>query len=237
MNCPNCSAELTEMTLDGHQGKSVAINLCASCQAFWFDKYESLQLSPRSTLRLIKLIGEAESLGPRQFASRLTCPHCPNTLRPTQDMQRSTRFSYFRCPNEHGRFIRFFEFLREKNFIRPLSDEQIKELRLHVQMVHCSSCGAPIDLAARSSCGHCNSPISMLDMKQPQELMAQLREAAEPKPLSPTFALDLAKARREMEILFAGMEQPQPSWIKDASSDLVHSCLTSLARWMTKLGV
>jgi hypothetical protein len=151
-------------------------------------------------------------------------------------MQRTTRFGYFRCPNDHGRFIRFFEFLREKNFIRPLSGEQIGELRKHIQIVHCSSCGAPIDLAASSSCSHCKSPVSMLDMKQPQELLKQLREAAEPKSIGPTFPLDLAKAKREMEILFAGVE-PDPNWLRDASSDLVHACLNSVARWLSKSGV
>ena len=224
------------MTLDGHQGRPVKIDLCQACHAFWFDKFESLKLAPRSTLLLMKMIGEATSPGPRQFAARLQCPHCSTVLRKTQDMQRGTRFSYFRCTNEHGRFIRFFEFLREKNFIRPLSQEQINELRQHLQMVHCSSCGAPIDLSAQSSCAHCNSPISMLDMKQPQELLAQLRQAAEPKPIDPTLPLELARARREMEVLFGGVEGDS-GWVKDSSSDLVHACLTSVARWMTKLGV
>lgn len=227
---------MTALTLGGHQGKPVAIDVCKTCQAFWFDKYESLQLAPGSTLQLMKLIGESGSPGVKQFASPLSCPRCSTPLRPTQDMQRSTRFSYFRCANEHGRFIRFFEFLREKNFIRPLSQEQIKELRQHIQIVHCSSCGAPIDLAANSSCAHCNSPISMLDMKQPQELLAQLRAAAEPKPADPMLPFELAKAKREMEMLFAGVE-PDPSWLKDASTDLVHMCLTSVARWLTKSGM
>ena len=60
--------------------------------------------------------------------------------------------------------------------------EQLEELRHEVQIVNCSSCGAPIDLAAGSACGHCKSPVSMLDMKQPEALLAQLREAAQPKP-------------------------------------------------------
>ena len=33
------------------------------------------------------------------------CPRCKAQLRRTQDMQRSTRFEYFRCPNDHGRLI------------------------------------------------------------------------------------------------------------------------------------
>jgi hypothetical protein len=171
MNCPNCSLEMTAMTLDGHQGRPVAIDLCTGCQALWFDKYESLQLAPGSTLRLMKLIGESASRVPTQFSVSMRCPRCVQSLRQTQDMQRNTRFTYFRCLGGHGRFIRFFEFLREKNFISPLSQQQIDELRLHIQIVNCSSCGGPIDLAAGSLCPHCKSPVSVLDMKQPQELL------------------------------------------------------------------
>jgi Zn-finger nucleic acid-binding protein len=236
MNCPNCSTEMTALTLDGHQGRPVAIDLCTACQAFWFDKYESLQLAPASTLKLMKLIGERESPGARPFSNAMQCPRCSEELRPTQDMQRNTRFSYFRCPSDHGRFIRFFEFLREKNFIRPLSAEQIGELRKQVQTLNCSSCGGPIDLAVGFVCPHCKSPVSMLDMKQPQELLAQLRAAAEPKPIDPTLPMDLLRAKRNMDHLFPDRESDL-SWLDGPSSDLVHSCLTSVARWLTKSGI
>jgi len=174
MNCPNCSAEMMPMTLDGHQGRPVAIDLCAGCQAFWFDKYESLQLAPGSTLRLLKIIGERTTPGPSQFADA-RCPRCSAALRPTQDMQRNTRFSYFRCPGDHGRFIRFFEFLREKNFIRPLSPAEIARLKDNVRTVTCSSCGAPIDLNGGAACPYCRAPLSMIDAAQVDAVVQQLK--------------------------------------------------------------
>ena len=225
---------MTALTLDGHQGRSVAIDLCVPCQAFWFDKYESLQLAPASTLRLLKIIGEQTSSGPTQFTNA-RCTRCSSPLRLIQDMQRSTRFSYYRCSAEHGRFIRFFEFLREKDFIRPLSKHQLDELRLEVQIVNCSNCGAPIDLAAGSNCAHCKSPVSMLDMKQPQTLLAQLREAAEPRPIDPALPLELARAKRDVESLFA--EERRSVWLKDAPSDLVHTCLNVVAKWLKNSGM
>ena len=215
------------MALDGHQGRPVAIDLCAECQAFWFDKYESLQLAPGSTLRLLKIIGERATPGPSQFADA-RCPRCSAVLLLTQDMQRNTRFNYFRCPSDHGRLIRFFEFLREKNFIRPLSQQQLDELRHEVQIVNCSNCGAPIDLAVGSACAHCKSPVSMLDMKQPEALLAQLREAAQPRPIDPALPLQLARAKRDVEAAFAHQEEP---------TDLVHACLNSVARWLKIAGV
>ena len=225
---------MTAMTLEGHQGRPVAVDLCVQCQAFWFDKFESLQVSPASTLRLLKIIGEQTSPGPTQFPE-VRCPRCSSALRLIQDMQRTTRFSYYRCESEHGRFIRFFEFLREKDFIRPLSKHQLDELRLEVQIVNCSNCGAPIDLSVGSACSHCKSPVSMLDLKQPQTLLAQLREAAEPKPIDPALPLELARAKRDVESLFE--EERRSVWLKDAPSDLVHTCLTAVARWLKNSGM
>ena len=58
MTCPGCAAEMTAITLDGHGGTSIVIDACTACQAFWFDKRESLQLAPASTLKLFSLVGE-----------------------------------------------------------------------------------------------------------------------------------------------------------------------------------
>jgi hypothetical protein len=223
------------MKLEARHGKEVSIDLCVECHAFWFDKFESLQLAPGSTLQLLKIIGGRADPGIRQFSNAMRCPRCAEMLRLTNDMQRSTRFSYFRCAGDHGRFIRFFEFLREKDFIRPLSKQQIDELRKSVHNVNCSSCGAPIDLAAGSVCAHCRSPISILDMKQPQALLAQLREAAAGKEIDPSLPLRMARAKRDVEQLF-GDEADRSSWLGGGSSDLVHACLNSVARWLVRSG-
>jgi len=59
-------------------------------------------------------------------------------------MQRSTRFEYLRCPHDHGRLTTFFDFLKEKDFVRPPTPAQIAKLRDSIQVVNCSNCGAPI---------------------------------------------------------------------------------------------
>jgi Zn-finger nucleic acid-binding protein len=46
MKCPGCKTEMTAMTLEARMGGQVAIDVCAGCQAFWFDHFESLKLSP-----------------------------------------------------------------------------------------------------------------------------------------------------------------------------------------------
>src|SRR5262245_54532819 len=177
MTCPNCSAEMTNMQLQGHMNTAVEIDVCGACQAFWFDRYESLKLSPASTLKLMKFIGESPSSS-KTLSELLRCPRCASAMILTNDLQRNTRFHYWRCGSDHGRFIRFLEFLRGKNFIRQLSPREVAELRENIQIVGCSNCGAPIDLATNSACAHCGAPISMLDMKQPKRMLAELQNAA-----------------------------------------------------------
>lgn len=104
-----------------------------------------------------------------------------------------------------------------------------------MQMVNCSNCGAPVDLARGSGCGHCGSPLSMLDVQQTERLIAQLRQADRgDKTVDPTLPLQLERARREVETAFASFEQ-QPGWFADVStSGLVGAGLAGLARWLAK---
>ena len=234
MKCPGCSTEMTAMTLDGHSGAQVAIDVCATCQAFWFDHLESLQLSAGSTLKLMKFIGEHSSPGKSSLPDPLRCPRCATTLRLAHNMQRNMPFTYWRCGNDDGHFIGFLEFLKEKNFIHPLSAEQIKELRQNVQFVNCSNCGASINLESDSVCSFCHAPISMLDMKQPQRMLDQLKQAAEPRPLDPTLPLKLASAKLELESSLADHDR-SPEWWSDAtSSGLVQAGLNAVARWLSE---
>jgi hypothetical protein len=163
-------------TLDAMYGRTVTIDLCHACTGIWFDTLETLQLTPGAVLRVFKLIhdrrGEAT---PAADVAR--CPRCQARLTETTDMQRTTRFHYLRCPAEHGRFITFFQFLREKNFVRPLSLPELAQLRKSIRVVHCSSCGAPVDLERSTTCGYCRTAISMLDPDQVERAVRGLQAA------------------------------------------------------------
>lgn len=221
---------MQEQALDGHMGRRILIDVCLPCHSFWFDAHESLQLSPGGTLALFRLIGE--QAGPRSFsnADLAKCPRCRARLRLTQDMQRTTRFAYLRCPNDHGRLTTFFDFLREKDFIRPLTAEQLQELRQNVQSVNCSNCGAPVDVARHSACGHCGSPLSMLDLHQAETLVAQLQkaEARDHQPIDPALPLDLLRARREVE---ASFPRDRSDW---SPTDLVEAGIWTVASWLRR---
>lgn len=233
MKCPNCSSLMKSLTLDGHHGRSVAIDICQVCQAIWFDGYESLQLSSHSVLKLFRIAAEAEKVrGPISGTS--ACPRCHLKLSLTKDMQRTTRFEYYSCPDRHGRLISFFNFLREKDFIRPLSASQIEELRQSVKTINCSNCGAPVDLAAGSACAHCGSPLSMIDVKQAEALVAALQKAgAGPQPVDKAaLPLDLARARRDVTANFDQIN-PHHTWLTVVDgADLVGSAIGFLASFV-----
>src|SRR5215471_17843794 len=38
MNCPNCAGEMKSMTVEAHLAAPETIDVCATCQGFWFDK-------------------------------------------------------------------------------------------------------------------------------------------------------------------------------------------------------
>jgi hypothetical protein len=224
---------MTAVVLEGHGGTKVAIDACTGCHAFWFDRYESLRLTPGSTLKLFTLIGEHSASAKPPAPAVVRCPRCRARLMPTNDRQRSTPFRYWRCDRGHGRFITFFDFLREKDFIRPLTAAQLQELRQNIHIVNCSNCGAPIDVASRSDCAQCGSPISMLDMKQAEQLVEQLRSAAQPRPVDPSLPIELARARREVEALFPSAPGQQ-WWSAASTSGLVEAGLTVVAKWFRK---
>ncbi len=234
MKCPSCGNGMTVHTVDGHLSRPLEIDACDACQAFWFDAQESPRLSPASTLTLFSRIAAAVPRRSGSIGRVLKCPRCGSRLLDTHDMQRNTKFSYSRCPHGHGRFTTFFNFLREKDFLRPLSADQIEALRRNVHTVNCSNCGAPIDLSAGSACAHCGSPLSMLDMQQAERIVEQLRAAATPRPVDPALPLELARVRREVDAAFAGSADTTSLWGDASSFGLVEAGLHAIAKLLKK---
>ena len=224
MNCPSCGAAMTAQTLEGHLGTQVQIDFCGDCQIFWFDHLESLRLAPAATLGLFRMISDRNRAAPRALREPLSCPRCDLRLLLTNDRQRNTPFRYWRCGREHGRLILFFDFLREKDFIRPLSPPQLAELRQNIQTINCSNCGAPIDIVHASECAHCGTPVSMLDVKHISEVAAQTKDADGAR--AAIDALELAAVVRALKADPLVASPPAPG-------GLVETGLYLLGRWLT----
>jgi hypothetical protein len=228
MQCPACSVEMTSQKLEGHYGRSVEMDRCAGCGTLWFDTHESIALTPGSVLRLFTLIHDDRAPTRAPLPDQLACPRCRVPLARTMDIARGTRFHYYRCPGEHGRLITFAEFLREKSFVRPLAPAELAELRTKVKMIQCSSCGAPVDLAAESACGHCRAPVSMLDPGQVEKVVRELREAEHRRTTEdPLLAARLLGDRLAVDRLF---RDAGPGWLTGEPIGLVEAGITAVAR-------
>ena len=178
MNCPGCAAPMSVVALLDRSGADLEVDVCQTCQTFWFDRFENTRLSAGATVKLFHLMAEQQRSAAAPLRQPMKCPRCKGGLALTHDIQlRATKFEYWRCA-KHGHFITFLQFLKEKDFVRPLTPKQIAELRQNVQILNCSNCGAPIDLVKQSMCPHCGSPLSMIDMKQIAAHVRELEQAA-----------------------------------------------------------
>ncbi len=224
---------MTHHTVDGYLGRPLHIDSCAQCHVFWFDGRESLQLSPVTTLALFKIVGDAAQQPRQALPPVMKCPTCRSQLRLTHDKQRNIPFTYHRCPHEHGRLTSYFDFLRQKNLIRPLTPDQLTTLRQNIQMINCANCGAPVDLAHHSACAHCGTPLSIVDMKQAGDVIEQLRAAARSDgDVDPDLPIRLAAARREVDRAFAEMASEPWHSPSPPSVDLIGAGLRVIRRWL-----
>jgi hypothetical protein len=167
---------MDKLTLQRSTLGELNLDICWECHAIWFDQFESTSLSPQSVIDLFRRIHEHRDKPARPLADSMRCPVCPKRLVLTQDLQKTNRISYHRCPEGHGRLTTFFQFLREKQFVRTLSPIEIERLKATVKQVRCSGCGAPVDLGKDPACGYCRSPVSILDEQAVQKALEGLSE-------------------------------------------------------------
>jgi len=162
-SCPGCGVDMQRLEFERQQVGVVALDFCFPCQVIWFDNFESLQLTPGGILEVFKTLHEQRASTRNTLPALLDCPRCQARLALTHDLQHTTHFTYFRCEFGHGRLTPFFQFLLEKNFVRPVTGAELADLKAKVRQIQCSNCGAPVDLEHDSACRYCGSPISILD--------------------------------------------------------------------------
>lgn len=144
-------------------GGTVELDICFACQGIWFDPQENLKLSPAAVAELFKRLHEHRDDTRQPMAETLQCPHCSKGLAQGFDVVRSGRYITYRCGIGHGRFSAFSSFMIEKGFVRQLTGSEINDLAQRIQVIHCTGCGAPVDLRKDHACPHCRSAFSLLD--------------------------------------------------------------------------
>ena len=185
VDCPNCAKPMATLSLATTLDVPVEAGQCAECALLWFDRSSSIRLAPASVLQVFQAIGSGVRTPGAALRTSFGCPRCGGVLAFTHDLQRATRFTYWRCAFDHGQLIGYTQFLLEKNFIRPPSADELGRLRRDVREIACSQCGAPIDLQKDSMCPFCHAPIALVD---PEGVAAAVRELHAGRPASGTAA-------------------------------------------------
>jgi hypothetical protein len=212
---------MTVERLLGKYGQPLGLDVCFPCTVAWFDGYESLLLAPGAILELFTLMHEHRAEQQSQPLARPACPRCFVRLMETVDRQRHVQFRYWRCPAEHGRLTTFVEFLREKDFVRPLAPAELAELRTRIKTVRCEGCGAAVDLEQGSVCAYCRSPVSTLDPHHVDRIVRELRAAEEKRQtVDPQLGVRLAMDRLTTDRFFRNVERESRGGHCDAGAKI-----------------
>lgn len=182
--CPGCDLPMAVGSFEHRAQGRVQVDLCLDCRAIWFDEYESAQLAPAAILALFRIVQSARDR-PARAIGTTHCAACRHPLQLTHDIQHTTRFTYWRCAEGHGRFTPFLQFLREKEFVRDLTPAEVGRLSATVRQVRCTSCGAAVDIAHDAACAYCGAPLAILDADAVARALARLQEAAASPPARP----------------------------------------------------
>ena len=206
-------------------GHAIELDVCFDCQSIWFDKHESQQLAASETLELFRLIHTKGQLQGRPWVNRLNCPRCAAHLLPTFDLCKAGKFTYFHCPNQHGRFTAFSAFLVEKGFVRQLTHQEIETLAAEVGSIRCSGCGAAVDIRKDSVCSYCHAPIVVLDPLALEKALAALEQSASSQHVvEKTAVVDalLLSERRKWLDQLQRASSGQPGWRNMEDGPLAH---------------
>jgi endogenous inhibitor of DNA gyrase (YacG/DUF329 family) len=180
----------------------LTVDACDNCQALWLDASESQQLTPGALIEVFRAIALSHPEARTAYPALLPCPRCTTPLSLTRDVNQTTRFTYYRCRYGHGRFTPYAQFLREKNFIRPIDASEVARLRVSVSTVRCVSCGGPVALDRSAVCPYCGAPVMLLDPDAVRKALAQLDSAEsrriEQKPLTGDAIIAIANVEREL---------------------------------------
>ena len=225
-DCPGCGGAMRRQRFARRPEGEVVLDICFDCQAIWFDQFESSQLTPGATIELFRMVHERGAAVAKPIGDRAACPMCRGRLKLTHDMQRNNRFVYHLCPMRHGRFTTFFQFLREKHFVRSLTNTELKRLEATVKQVRCSGCGAPVNVERDAACGYCHAPLAILDADAVQRTLDELSEKERQRPVpNPAAAIDAILAGRQYDRMLARQERGS----SDGVIDLVREVLGFLA--------
>ena len=199
--CGNCRTPMQRLTLAGHYGLPVELDLCAGCHLVWFDSTEAARLSGPAVLNLIGTMAHAQSLPHEALSTAIRCPRCTSGLKTVHNQTRWGQLLQLECLNRHGAYQSFAEFLQGKGLLRPMSLADRHRLIEQVGRIDCVNCGSAIALGDEH-CPYCRSVASLLDV-------ARLAHALDPEgALKPQAVHELKAQQAAMQCGACGAALP-----------------------------
>lgn len=166
---------MAQRRLHAHGGRRVLVDHCAACRVVWFDTLESVQLAGLGWVELLREMSRDEAQ-PRSDAppphaptneSTRACPVCEAPLKTVHNQTRWGRFPMQECPAGHGHLQGDAGLLAERGLVRPLLPPERGALKASQRVLHCLSCGGPVEGAALDTgeaCPWCATPLLVVDL-------------------------------------------------------------------------
>ena len=164
---------MQRLTLPGHYGRRVELDLCGGCHLVWFDLTETARLTGMALLELIGQMAAAQTLAHEVLRSGAGCARCQGALKTVHNRSRWGESLQLECVVRHGAYQTFAAFLREKGLLRPMSHLDRVHLIEKTGRIDCVNCGAAIG-AQDERCPYCASVPNLLDV-------ARLARALDPE--------------------------------------------------------
>jgi hypothetical protein len=161
------------LPLAGHYGQQVEIDVCGPCHLVWFDPIESARLSGPGLLELIGVMAQAQSLAHRSLRQDVGCARCSQPARAVHNRTRWGRSLQLECPQHHGAWQTFGQFLGERGLLRPMSSADRARALARDGGLHCVSCGGALG-QTDAQCPWCDAAPALVDV-------ARLARALDPE--------------------------------------------------------
>lgn len=174
LQCGNCREPMQRLTLPGHYGMPVDLDLCSGCHLVWFDTTEAARLGGPGLLALIGHMAHAQGRPHEVLRPDVRCARCSRVVTLVHNRTRWGPSLQLAClTDRHGAYQSFAEFLQEKGLLRPMSLVDRHQLLGSAERIDCVNCGAAIG-QADERCPYCRSVPSLLDV-------ARLAKALDPE--------------------------------------------------------
>jgi Zn-finger nucleic acid-binding protein/predicted nucleic acid-binding Zn ribbon protein len=171
--CGNCRQSMLRLTLPGHYGRDVEIDVCPPCHLVWFDLTETARLTGPALLELIGAMARSQAIPHELLRADARCTRCSSGLKTVHNRSRWGLSLQLECLRGHGAYQSFAQFLQEKGLLRPMSRVDRARLLARSGQIDCVNCGAAL-AADDEQCPHCQSVPSLLDV-------ARLARALDPE--------------------------------------------------------